>query len=154
MIRAAHLKFSKDKFWCSFGWRETSLSASSGLCGRALYHRVHNYASRQTKCSDISMETPPLSGFFVAFWPVPNRDLRLTGRVVLLTVVSNLLTGARLYEFSRHLEYYLWYTLANSPIGFWSRLNLTIAMGGHLFKHSSFTIRTTTLPNIYVWGKL
>ena len=30
----------------------------------------------------------------------------LTGRIILLTVVSSLLTGARLYEFSRHLEYY------------------------------------------------
>ena len=28
-----------------------------------------------------------------------------------------------------------------------------IAMLGHLFRHSTSTIGTTTLPNIYVWGK-
>ena len=27
-------------------------------------------------------------------------------------------------------------------------------MAGHLFRHSASTIGTTTLPNIYVWGKL
>ena len=92
--------------------------------------------------------------FWWAYWPIPNRDLSLMERVIFLTVVSSLLTGARLYEFSWHLEYYLWYTPANSPIGFWNRLNLTIAMAGHLFRHSTSTIGTTALPNIYVWGKL
>ena len=76
------------------------------------------------------------------------------GRVILLTVVSSLITGARLYEFSRHLEYYLRYTLANSLIGFWNRPNPTIAKAGHLFRHSTSTIGTTTPTNIYVWGKL
>ena len=51
--------------------------------------------------------------------------LKLIDKRVLLTVVSSLLTEARLYEFSRHLEFYLWYTLTDSPIGFWNRLNPT-----------------------------
>ena len=38
------------------GEEKQVLSASSSLCGRALYHRVHNFASRQTKRSDISIE--------------------------------------------------------------------------------------------------
>ena len=38
---------------------------------------------------------------------IRNRNLSLMSRVILLTVVSSLLTEARLYEFSRHLEYYL-----------------------------------------------
>ena len=39
------------------GEEKQVLSASSGLCGRALYHLVHNNASRQTAgCSDISIE--------------------------------------------------------------------------------------------------
>ena len=48
MICAAHLKFSKDIFDVIFGEEKQVLSASSSLCGRALHHRVHNYASRQT----------------------------------------------------------------------------------------------------------
>ena len=127
VIRAAHLKFSKDKFCVILGEEKQVLSASSSLCGRALYHRAHNYASRQTAGSEQSVQTlvykfPPLPGFLVAYWPIPNRDLGLTGRVIFLTVVSSLLPTARLYESSRHLEYYLWYTLANSPIGFCNRL--------------------------------
>ena len=36
LIRAAHLKFSKDKFWCDFRWREKSFVSKSPLkCGRA-----------------------------------------------------------------------------------------------------------------------
>ena len=39
------------------GEEKQVLSASSSLCGRALYHRVHNNASRQTAgYSDISIE--------------------------------------------------------------------------------------------------
>ena len=111
--------------------------------------------TRPAKRRDVQTlvkKTPPLSGFLVGYWPIPNRDLSLTERVILLTVVSSLLTGARLYEFSRHPECYLWYTLANSPIDFQNRLNLTIAMAGHLFRHYTSTIGTTTLPNIYRCG--
>ena len=48
------------------GEEKQVLSASSSLCGRALYHRVHNYASRQTAGSLQSVQTvvektPPLS---------------------------------------------------------------------------------------------
>ena len=39
------------------GEEKQVLSASSGLCGRALYHRVHNYASRQTAGSQQSVQT-------------------------------------------------------------------------------------------------
>ena len=122
LIRAAHLTFSMDKFWCDFWRRET---------GFVSVYRVHNYASPQTAESQQSVQTlvqktPPLSEFLVAYWPIPYRNLSLTLRVILLTVVSSLLTEARLYEFSRHLEYYLWYTLANSPISFWNRLSLPL----------------------------
>ena len=91
----------------------------------------------------LVQKTPPLSEFLVAYWPIPNRNLSLTSRVILLTVVSSLLTEARLYEFSRHLEYYLWYTLANSPISFWNRLNPTFTMAGHFFWHPTSAIGTT-----------
>ena len=119
---------------------------------RALYYRVYNYASRQMAESRQSVQTlvyktPPLPGVLVAYWPIPNRDPSLTGRVILHKVVSSLLTRARLYEFSRRLAYHLWYTLANSPIGFWNRLNPTFTMTGHFFRHSTPTIVTTTLPN-------
>ena len=67
-------------------------------------------------------------------------------------MVSSLLTGARLYEFSRHLEYYLWYTIANSPAGFWNRLNPTFTMAEHFFRHFTSTIGTTTPPNTEVWS--
>ena len=40
-----------------FGEEKQVLSASSDLCGRALYHRVHNYASRQTAESQQSVQT-------------------------------------------------------------------------------------------------
>ena len=105
-------KFSKENFYVNFGEEKQVLPASSSLCGRALYYRVHNYASRQTAGSQQSVQTlvyktPPLSGILVAYLPIPNRDLSLTGRVILLTVVRSLLIGTRLYEFSRHLEYYL-----------------------------------------------
>ena len=130
-----------------------------GFHSRTKHSFWHNYAYRQRAGSQQSVQAleqkiPPLPGLLVAYWPIPNRDLSLAGRVILLTMVSNLLTGARLYEFSRHLVYYLWYTLANSLMGFWNRLNPTIAMAGHLFRHSTSTIGTTTPPNIYVWGKL
>ena len=82
-----------------------------------------------------NQKIPPMTEFLVAYWPIPNRNLTLTSRVILLTVVSSLLTEARLYEFSRHLDYYLWYTLANSPISFWNRLNPTFTMAGHFFWH-------------------
>ena len=84
----------------------------------------------------------------------PIETLSLKGCVILLTVVKSLLTGATLYEFSRHLEYYLWYTLADSSIGFWNRLNPTFTMAGRLFQHSTSTIDTMTSLNIYEWGKL
>ena len=42
--------------------------------------------------------------------------------------------------------------LSTFGIDFWNRLNLTIAMAGHLFRHSTSTIGTTTLPNIYMCG--
>ena len=47
-----------------------------------------------------------------------------------------------------------WNRLLESTFGidFWNRLNLTIAMAGHLFRHSTSTIGTTTLPNIYMCG--
>ena len=73
--------------------------------------------------------------------------------VILLTVESSLLTEARLYEFSRHLEYYLWYTLANSPISFWNRLNPTFTMAGHFFWHPGSTIGTTIPPNTEIWSE-
>ena len=68
---------------------------------------MHNYASPQTAKSQQSVQTllqktPPLSKFLVAYWPIPNRNLTLTSRVILLTVVSSLLTEARLYEFNVH----------------------------------------------------
>ena len=44
--------------------------------------------------------------------------------------------------------------LPNSLIGSWNRPNPTIAKAGHLFRHSTSTIGTTTPTNIYVWGKL
>ena len=133
------------------------LSASSCFCGRALYHRVHNYASppdggKPTKCSDISSENSASAWILVAYWPIPNRALSLTSHVILLMVVSSLLTEARSYEFSRHLEYYLWYTLANSPIGFWNRLNSTFTMAEHFFWHPTSTIVTTTPPNTEIWS--
>ena len=93
-----------------------------------------------------------MSEFLVAYWPIPNRNLSLTSRVILLTVVSSLLTEARLYEFSRHLEYYLWYTLANSPISFWNRLNPTFTMAGHFFWHPTSAIGTTIPPNTEIWS--
>ena len=40
-----------------FGEEKQVLSASSDLCGRALYHRVHNYTSRQTAESQQSVQT-------------------------------------------------------------------------------------------------
>ena len=85
-------------------------------------------AESQQSVQTLVQKTPPLSEFLVSYWPIPNRNLTLTSRVILLTVVSSLLTEARLYEFSRHLEYYLWYTPANSPINLWNRLNPTFTM--------------------------
>ena len=46
-------------------------------------------------------------------------------------------------KMSRHLEYYLWYTLANSPISFWNRLNPTFTMAGHFFWYPTSAIGTT-----------
>ena len=122
------------------------LSASSSLCGRVLYHHVHNYASHQTagghqSVQTIVKKTPLLSGFLVAYWPIPNRYLGLT-------VVRSLLIGGRLYAFSGHLVYSLWYSLVNSPICVWNRLNPTFTMAGHLFRNPTSTIGTTTPPNI------
>ena len=51
-----HARPARTNFDMILGKEKQVLSASSGLWGRALYHRVHNYASRQTKCSDISIE--------------------------------------------------------------------------------------------------
>ena len=118
---------------------------------------VHNYASRQTAGSQQSVQTlvkktPPLSGFLVAYWPIPSRDLSLTGRVILHTVVSSLLIEARLYELSRYLEYYPWNTLANSPIAFWNRLDPAFTMAGHFFWHCTSAIGATTPPNTEIWS--
>ena len=101
LIRATCFKFSKDKFDVIFGEEKQVLSASNSQYGRALYYCVHNYASRQTAGSQQSVQTlvqktPPLSGFLVAYRPIPSRDLSLTGGVILHTVVSSVLTGARL----------------------------------------------------------
>ena len=109
-------------------------------------------AESQQSFQTLVQKTPPLSEFLVAYWPIPNRNLSLTSRVILLTVVSSLLTEARLYEFSRHLEYYLWYTLANSPISFWNRLNPTFTMAGHFFWHPTSAIGTTISPNTEIWS--
>ena len=81
----------------------------------------------QQSARTLVQKTPPLSEFLVTYWPISNRNLNLTSRVTLLTVVSSLLTEARLCEFSKHLEYYLLYTLANSPISFWIDLTLPLA---------------------------
>ena len=156
-MRAAHLTFSKTNFDMIFGEEKQVLSASSCLCGRALYHRVHNYASppdggKPSKCSDITSENSASAWILVAYWPIPNRDLSLTSHVILLMVVSSLLTEAKSYEFSRNLEYYLWYTLANYPIGFWNRLNPTFTMAEHFFWHPTSTIGTTTPPNTEIWS--
>ena len=109
-------------------------------------------AESQQSVQTLVQKTPPLSEFLVAYWPIPNRNLTLTSRVILLTVVSSLLTEARLYEFSRHLEYYLWYTLANSPISFWNRLNPTFIMAGHFFWHPASAIGITIPPNTEIWS--
>ena len=137
------------------GEEKQVLSASSSWYGRALYHRVHNHASPQKAESQQSVQTliqktPPLSGFFGNLFT--NSQSRLKSRVILLTVVSSLLTEARLKEFSRHLEYYLWYTLANSPISFWNRLNPTFTMAGHFFWHPTSAIGTTIPPNTGIWS--
>ena len=79
---------------------------------------------KPTKCSDISSENS--ASFWIFGNLLANRNLNLTSRVTLLTVVSSLLTEARLCEFSKHLEYYLLYTLANSPISFWIDLTLPL----------------------------
>ena len=85
-------------------------------------------------------------------------NVKLSRKLILHTVASSLLTGTRLYEFSRYLEYYLWNTLANSPIAFWNRRNPTFTMAGHFFWHSTSTAETTTPPITeiwsYEWGKL
>ena len=109
-------------------------------------------AESQQSVQTLLQKTPPLSEFLVAYWPIPNRDLTLTSSVILLTVVSSLLTEARLYEFSRHLEYYLWYTLANSPISFWNRLNPTFTIAGNFFWHPTSAIGTTVPPNTEIWS--
>ena len=79
-------------------------------------------------------------------------DLSLTGGVILHTMVSSVLTGARLYEFSRYLEYYPWNTLANSPIAFWNRLDPAFTMAEQFFCHSTSAIGTTTPPNTEIWS--
>ena len=107
---------------------------------------------KPTKCSDISSENSASAWILVAYWPIPNRALSLTSHVILLMVVSSLLTEARSYEFSRHLDFYLWYTLANSPIGFWNRLSPTFTMAEHFFWHPTSTIGTTTPPNTEIWS--
>ena len=80
------------------GEEKQVLSAYSNLCGRALYHRVHNYASRQTAGSQQSV------WIFGSLLTNSQSRLGLTGCVIFLTVVSSLLTRARLYEFFRHLS--------------------------------------------------
>ena len=127
---------ARTNFDVIFGQEKQVLSASSSWCGRALYHRVHNHesplkAESQQSVQTLIQKTPPLSGFFGNL--LTNSQSRLESRVILLTVVSSLFTEARLYEFSRRLVYYLWYTLANSPIVFWNRLNPTFTMAGHFF---------------------
>ena len=92
-------------------------------------------------------KTLPLSGFLVAYWPIPNRGLSLTGRVILHKVVSSQV----IWIFQR-LEYCLWYKLANSPIGFWNRLNPTFTMAVHFFRHSTSTNGTTKAPNTEIWS--
>ena len=109
------------------------------------------YSGRPIKCPDNTSENSASVWIFGAYWPIPNRDLILTSRVILFTVVSSLLTEARLYEFSRHLEYYLWYTLANSPISFWNRLNPTFTMAGHFLWHPTSAIGTTIPPNTEIF---
>ena len=42
--------------------------------------------------------------------------------------------------------HYLWYTLANSLIGFWNRLNPTFTMAAHFFNHCTSTNGTTNPP--------
>ena len=116
-----------------------------------------NNASPQTAESQQSVQTlvqktPPLSGFLVAYWPIPNRDLSLTSRVILLTVVSSLLTEARLYEFSRHLGFYLWYKLADSPIGFWNRLNPTLPWPDTSFGTLHLLLELRLHPKTEIWS--
>ena len=90
------------------------------------YLRVPPNGGKPKKFSGISIENSASVWIFGSLLTNSQSRLGLTGSVIFLTVVSSVLTGARLYEFSRHLEYYLWYTLANSPIGFWNRLNLPL----------------------------
>ena len=104
-------------------------------------------AESQQSVKTLVQKTPTLPEILVAYWPILSWDLSLTSCVILLTVVSSLLAEARLYEFSKHLEYYLWYMLASSPIGFWNRLNPTFTMARHFFWHPTSTIGTTTPPN-------
>ena len=109
--------------------------------------RVPPDGGKPIKCSDISSENSASVWIFGSLLTNSQSKLSLTSRIILLTVESSLLTEARLYEFSRHLEYYLWYTLANSPISFWNRLNPTFTMAGHFFWHPGSAIGTTIPPN-------
>ena len=113
----------------------------------ANFHREY-YPSCVTSCNEYTRPSVFLS--IQSF--VLSSKLNPMSLLKLLTVVSSLLTEARLYEFSRHLEYYLWYTLANSPISFWNRLNPTFTMAGHFFWHPTSAIGTTIPPNTEIWS--
>ena len=61
LIRAAHLKFSKDKFLCDFRWREKSFSQRLVATTEGIFTTVcliSRPARRRkpTKCLDISAE--------------------------------------------------------------------------------------------------
>ena len=49
-------------------------------------------------------------------------------------------------------KFCLWYKFANSPIGFWNRLNPTFTMAGHFFWHPTSATGTTTPPNTEIWS--
>ena len=108
--------------------------------------RVPPDGGEPTKCSDITSENSASDWIFGSLLTNSQSNLTLTSRVILLTVVSSLLTEARLYEFSRHL----WYTLANSPISFWNRLKPTFTMAGH-FLHLLLEPRFHPTPRFDQW---
>ena len=62
------------------GEEKQVLSASSSLCGRALYHRVHNFAFRQTKRSDISIENSASVWIFGSLLTNSQSRLRSDGK--------------------------------------------------------------------------
>ena len=94
---------------------------------------------KPTKCLDISIENSASVWIFGSL--LTNRDLSLTGRIILHKMVSS-----QVMWISRRLAYYLWYTFANPLIGFWNRLNPTFTMTVHFFRHSTSANGTTTPP--------